>query len=304
MKKLNPLTADIALLGVAIVWGATFVVVKNAIEIVPVYQFLVIRFLISFLLLFPAVFTSLKSITAKEIKYGVILGVFLFMGYAFQTIGLQYTSASKAGFITGMAVVLVPIFSWMLFNEVPGKIVIFGTFLAFLGLGLLSLQGSLNIEYGDLLVLGCAVSFAFHITYVSKFAGQGRTTILTIIQIAMVALLSLPFSIMQEGWPRIYWTTDLLTAIIITGLFATTIAFFLQTYMQRFTSAAHTALIFSTEPVFAALFAYLLIGEILSPRGILGGALILLGMLISETSNMSWTGELDKLKKLKLNRGE
>ena len=281
-KQFNTFIADGSLLAVALVWGATFVIVKNAIETMPVYQFLVIRFTLAFILIALSCFKTLKNFTLKEIKIGVILGIFLFLGYAFQTVGLQYTSASKAGFITGMAVVLVPLISSAMFKETPHLAAIGGTILAFVGLSFLSLQGSLSLQLGDILVLLCAVSFAFHIIYVGKMTGQGRSSALALIQIGMVALLSLPFSIIVEGWPKINWSLDLMTALFITSFLATAMAFFLQTYMQRFTTATHTALIFSTEPVFAAVFAYFLTGEILTSKGVLGGVLILLGMLLSE----------------------
>ena len=280
--------ADIALLLVTLIWGSTFVMVKDVVAGFTVYRFLTIRFALATLALIPLSAKRLISATKRQIGAGVLIGLFLFAGYAFQTTGLKYTTASKAGFITGLSVVLVPILSTLLLRDKPTWQAMLGVILSTAGMAVLSLNTDLSVGRGDLLVLGCAISFALHIVAVSAFAPRMDTLILSTVQIATVAVISGIASGLQGEWASTI-QMPVWGAAAFTGILATAVAFGVQNAAQRFTSPTHTALIFTAEPVFAALFGYLLASERLTPRIVSGGALIMAGMIAGE---MRWTQSL------------
>ena len=263
--------------------------VKEAVTTFPVFAFLAVRFALATLALLPFWLLARRARSEKTSQKngvdawmrGVLIGCFLFAGYAFQTAGLQYTTAGRTGFITGLSVVIVPLFSAVLLRRRPGRWAAAGVALATVGMLLLSWQGDWHIGLGELLVLGCAFSYAAHITAVGAFAPAVDVLDLTIAQIATVGILSglaTAFFERPHGLPgsQVWW------AAAFTGILATSVAYGLQTAAQRFTSPTHTALIFSAEPVFAAMFGFLLAGELLGAKEAVGCGLILLGMLTAE----------------------
>jgi drug/metabolite transporter (DMT)-like permease len=318
----HQLTADASLLFVTAVWGATFVMVQDAVTGFPVFAFLAMRFALAALVLLPFFLHSQNSLqprpfdasndaagdTARSNDFsrsgqllatkvattnwlpGILVGLALFTGYAFQTFGLRETTPAKAGFITGLSVVLVPLGQAIFLRRPPRRNSIVGVALATVGLALLSLQADLSISRGDLLVLGCAVAFAAHILLVGRYAPGWPPLRLALVQIATVAVLSGAAALLLERpvpWPP----SNVWFAAAFTGLLATALAFFVQSRAQQATSPTHTALIFAAEPVFAGLFSFLLIGETLGPRQILGSALIVAGMLVSELRRRTMNDE-------------
>jgi len=273
--------ADGLLLLVALIWGSTFVLVKQSVAQFPVFAFLSLRFLLAAVALLPILGQRLLSCGAETLRSGFVVGLALFGGYAFQTAGLRYTTASKAGFITGLSVVIVPLLSAALLARRPSSSTTLGVVLCTTGLGLLTLGRDLHPSPGDLLVLGCALCFALHIVTVGLFAPRNHALTLTWIQVAVVALLSAAASMVTEDWPNHIPRTIWLSAAF-TGVLATALAFGVQNAVQRSTTATHTAVIFATEPVFAAVFGLLLAGERFTSAGLLGSALILCGMLVAE----------------------
>lgn len=268
---------DAALLIVTFVWGFTFVMVKESLSFVGPFTFLFYRFSLSFLLLIAISMKKLRKINIYVTKYGILIGIFLFSGYGFQTVGLQYTTPASAGFITGLSVVIVPFLSMALLKKRPGKNSLLGVLCAFLGLLFLSFQ-QLRMNYGDFLVLLCAFSFAMHIVLVGKFAPFNDPFLLTTVQIGTVAGLSFLFRKEQD----IILNSTVLEALIITALFATVMAFLIQNIAQRSTPPTRTAVIFAMEPVFAAVSSFVLIHEVFTLRKIIGCLLILSGMVITE----------------------
>ena len=283
MERVPRIWADFSLLLVTLVWGATFVVVKWAIADLPPFPFLAIRFALAFLSLLPFVILNRQKPNRRTIVKGLGIGIFLFSGYAWQTIGLQYTTASNAGFITGLSVVLVPALVAITTRTLPSRSLLFGVLSATTGLALLSLGNDFRLNQGDLMVLMCALSFALHIFFVGRFAPNADATTLAAAQILSVSILSGIFSLLTPQ-PPIHFTTNVWFGLLLTAIPATSAAFFVQTKMQQFTSSAHTALIFAAEPVFSAVFAYFLAGETLTFRGLVGAVLVLAGMLIAEFS--------------------
>lgn len=281
-SRRRQLSADLLLLLVTAVWGGTFVMVKDAVSAYPVFGFLTVRFALATLALLPVAARRLRRLGWRGWGAGALIGLFLFAGYAAQTIGLRYTSASKTGLITGLSVVIVPLLSAAVIRRRPAAGALLGVGLATVGLVLLTLgptQG-LAIERGDLIVLGCAVGFAAHIVAVSVFAPRMDALALTFVQVLTVAVLSLGASYLEGEWTAP--TGPVWFAAAFTGVLATAVAFGAQNVVQRFTTPTHTALIFTAEPVFAAAFGVLLAGEALLARGVAGGILIVAGTVASE----------------------
>lgn len=289
MKK--TFLADLSLLLVAFVWGTTFVLVQNAIASLPPHTFNAIRFLMAsiLLLLFLLLFyrEQLKAITKKMIVSGITLGIWLFCGYAFQTVGLLYTTSSKAGFITGLSVVLVPVFALLVLKQKPKWPSVLGVAVAVIGLYLLTLSDSLSLNKGDVLVFLCAISFAFQIILTGKYAPNFPPMALALIQIFTVSILSTFAALISENWKSGVSVSNLLQshviwALLITAGPATAFAFLAQTICQRFTTPTRVALIFAMEPVFAALAAFVWSEEILGYKALTGCLLIFMGMILSE----------------------
>ncbi|MGB9679861.1 MAG: DMT family transporter [Thermoanaerobacteraceae bacterium] len=275
------LRSDLVLVLVTIIWGSTFIIVKNAIEILPVYNFLFIRFSIAFFLLAIIFYKKLLNIDKRTLIISSAIGTMLFAGYAFQTMGLMYTSASKSGFITGFSVVLVPIFEAFFLKSKPSRAAVTGIVLAVIGLFLLTTNVNFSINFGDFLTLLCAFAFAMHIILIAKFASSVDTFVIATLQIGVVAILSGIASFTFET-PVIPTNFSVWGAIIITGVFATAFAYVAQNTMQAYTTATHTALIFSLEPVFSAVAAFLIAGEVMSLKAITGGIFMLLGIILAE----------------------
>ncbi|WP_100333653.1 DMT family transporter [Bacillus alkalisoli] len=288
MKK--TLTADLLLLFVAFIWGSTFVLVQNAIAILPPFTFNAVRFLLAGIPLLVLLLLARKKgnwVVEKEVMLpGVILGVWLFFGYGLQTLGLVYTTSSKAGFITGLSVVLVPIICFLWLKEKIHQQAIVGVSIATFGLYLLTMFDYLAFNIGDFFVLLCAVSFAVHIVLTGKFTKIYTAIALTTVQIFTVAILS-TFSALLFEKPWLLDSQDLfhfevVFALLICAFLATTVAFFIQTHVQKFTSPTRVALIFAMEPVFAAITGYLWANERLSTFAVVGCIFIFVGMILAE----------------------
>ena len=285
-KQLPQWVADLSLLMVTVIWGTTFVVVKNAIgEMTPMY-FLALRFSLAalVLLVIPGTVCGLKRAWRKTLLPGALLA----MAYLLQTYGLIHTTASRAGFITGLSVILVPLFVSAIDRRRPSALVLTGASISTIGLALMSGGGSSPLNIGDLLVMGCAVGFALQIIVVGRRAADLPPLSLTLGMLGTAALLFWPGALQELFYhdTRALPSTNAIMAILTTAILATSLAFYLQCRMQRFTTPSHTALIFSAEPVFAALFAFLLAGEILGPLGIFGGTMIVLGIVVVEALPM------------------
>lgn len=280
------LQADLALTGNAFIWGATFVIVKDALYDASPVVFLTLRFTLATAILLVLFRRQLGSWEAW--RAGVWVGVFLFAGYAFQTVGLQFTTPSKSAFITGLSVVLVPVLLAAVFRRWIGGWPALGVLGAAVGLYFLVVPpGRLEINWGDLLTLGCAFSFAGHIILLGRFSPRHPAGLLVTAQVATasgLALASLPLlaALGRRHALAFEMTPRLAAEVVITAAFATALTFLVQTWAQKHTTPTHTAIIFSLEPVFAWLTSYLVSGELLGARGTLGAALILAGIVVAE----------------------
>jgi drug/metabolite transporter (DMT)-like permease len=213
---------------------------------------------------------------------GAIAGGFLFAGYAFQTIGLQFTTAPKSAFLTGLTAVMTPLLGACVYRKKPRALEIGGVLLATGGMALMTLPGAGGaINRGDLLTICCAACYAAHILTLSRYSATASFELLATAQIGISALLAWSLFHAMET-PHIRWTLGVWAAIAITGIFATALAFTFQAWAQRYTTSTRTALIFMLEPVFAWITSYVLTGESLSARAAAGAGLILTGILVVE----------------------
>jgi len=274
---------DGSLVAVSLVWGATFVLVKQALADVSTLLFLTLRFSIAAIVLAVIFRKEFRAPNARaSLLRGAFAGIFLFGAYVLQTAGLKFTSASKAGFITGLYVPLVPIIGGLIHQKFPQISELVGIATACVGMFLLTVQTDiLDIGRGDLLVAGCAVAYSLQMVILGRFAPVSNMGVLTVAQIATGALVGAATFWWVEP-VRITWSGNVWVALAVTSLLATALAFTIQTWAQRWTSPTRTALIFAAEPVFAWITSYLLLGEVLSRRAVVGAALILGGILMVE----------------------
>lgn len=292
--------ADLVLVLIAIIWGTTFTVVHETVATFPVFALIALRFACAAAVFVPTLAPSAGRqrvrLDRRGMKVGIVLGALLFVGFATQTLGLQYTSPARAGFITGLNVVLVPLLG-LGFGQRPPQRALAGVGLAVVGLVVLSWgcrlpwlgcgsaadSGAQQQWLGDLLILVCAFAFAMHIVAVSRWANALPVMPVNLVQLVVVAVLAGMIALAVDR-PLPQPTLAVWGAALFLGLIATALVFALQLALQRHTTATHAALIFALEPVFAALFSWLWTGEALTPAVWLGGGLMLLGVIVAEIS--------------------
>jgi drug/metabolite transporter (DMT)-like permease len=280
--------ANLALFVVTLIWGSTFVIVKSTLDTVSPFLLISSRFWaaalslgVVYLLYRPA-----KS-NSPVVRDGILTGLVLAVGFITQTLGLMTTEAGKTAFITGLNVVMVPVFSIYLLKVKPERSAIYGVILATIGLGFLTLDKNLSFAPGDLWVLLCAVFFALHIIITDQISPRHEVITFTLIQMITVAIVSLTISLIL-GYDKLIPPISALPSLLYLGVVATGVVFGLQTWAQRHTSPTHTALIFVLEPVFAAIFAVIFTNERLAGWEWFGGFMILLGMVVAETRNIDF----------------
>jgi len=275
--KSSPTIASVALVGITAVWGYTFLVVQDATARMPVMDFLAWRFLVASVVMIALRPTCLRNVTRLELLRGVGLGTILGLGYIAQTYGLRYTSAAISGFITGMFVVLTPVMSWILLRRKTNRNTWLVVALATVGVALLSLNGW-SAGIGELLTLACAVFYAIHIVLLGEWSSRYEPYAFALLQIGSVAVISLiaavPGGIVVPPDPGVWGVVG------ITGVVATAVAFFVQTWAQSLVSATRAAVVMTMEPVFAGLFAVVIGGNQLTLRTLGGAACILAAMFI------------------------
>ncbi len=280
------LKAHILLVLITLIWGATFVVIKNALADVTPLFFNAVRMSLAAVILALIFHKELRHLTAGASAYGTLIGACMWMGNELQTSGLQYTTPSKSAFLTGVAVVLVPVFLALFWKRTINRWSAVGIAMAFVGLYLLTVPSSStgnlqSIHRGDLLSLGAAVIFAFHIIFMGRATEKHSWRQIAVVQTSAAALLMIITVPIAEK-AAVVWSPPVISGILITGFLSLALSFSVQAWAQQFTPATHTALIFSLEPVFAWLTSFLFLGERLGTRAGFGALLILAGVLTSE----------------------
>lgn len=280
-RKRRAYLADAGLVGITVIWGSTFVVIKDALGGVGPFEFVALRFAIAFVALAVIFHRRLMRLGPAGVRAGLIIGLFLFAGYALQTAGLRLTTASMSAFITGLCVVMVPIVAFLALRQRIGGGAIVAVLLAPIGLWLLTNGQQTSFGAGELLTLACAAAFAAHITSISAYAACYDAIGLAIIQVGVVAVLATAATLGFER-PLILPDQAVWFSVLYTGLLGSALVLGVQTRIQQYTTATHAALVFSLEPVFAALFAYFVAHETLHGTGLIGAALLVGAMVIAE----------------------
>jgi drug/metabolite transporter (DMT)-like permease len=300
------LRAYLLMLFVVAVWGSTFVLIKGALVDATPAAFNLVRMSLAFGLLAVAYHRSWRGIRRGHLAAGAVVGFFLAMGYQFQTIGLVRTTPSKSAFITGLVVVLVPLFSSVPVLRPPNARsprwnAYTGAALAFVGILLLTAPASLqapghvgalggitgmlpdfsSINLGDMLTFGCAIGFAFHCLALSHISPRIPFQPLALLQVGFCALF-MAISLPMIEHPQIHFTPRLIVALAIASALATAAAFSIQSWAQAILPSTHIALLLTMEPVFAWIASFLFTGERLGMRPAVGAFLILSGIALTE----------------------
>ena len=281
-----------ALILVTVIWGGGFVASDIALESMKPFQIMMVRFLLAYVLMGVISRGQRKSEEklkdrAGAIKAGVLMGVTLFMGFAFQIIGLQYTTPSKNAFLTALNVVIVPFIAFVILKKKIGAKGIIGAVMSVLGVALLSLNGNFTVSLGDGLTLFCAVGFAFQIFFTSEFVKKYPASVLNMVQMFTAFVLS-AISLMIFGENDFQVTTQGWLSALYLGVVSTTICYLLQTACQKYIDETKAAIILSMESVFGTIFSILILHEVVTVRMVIGCAVILAAVIIS---NMSETSE-------------
>jgi len=293
MKKYLPETL---LMLNTIIWGSTFVIVKSALADISPLLFISVRFLFATIILLPFAFKIFKDINRAAFWGGILLGILYFIGFSTQTIGLNYTTATKSAFITGMFIIFTPLFQTLIEKKPPSRGVTIGVILAILGLifltskgdTLLSVFSEINESFniGDFFTLICAIVFSLYLVYLDIISKKSDYKPLVFLQISVTGVCGILFSLLFTVWEvekiHFNFSSNLLFAILYTSVLATVITTTIQTMYQKFVTPSVAGIILSFEPIFAALFAFFMLNEKISNFGLIGCLLIFCGLLISE----------------------
>ncbi|PXY02185.1 EamA/RhaT family transporter [Marinifilum breve] len=264
-----------------IFWGMTFVFIKDAVSLMSVAGFLGYRFLLAGFVLALIFIKRIKRLDRTTLKYGALMSLPLLSSFLAQTIGLQYTSASKGGFITGLSVVFVPVILSIIQRKLPSSNIFIAVLMATIGLAMLTLSSSLDLNIGDSWVFFSAILFAIYIIMVGKISRKCDGILLSVTQFLIVGIVCTTYAGIN-GELFVPTQYKLWQAILFTALFATAFMYTVQNYYQKYISEITTSIIFSFEPLFAAITAFFYLNEELTEKTILGGLLIFVGILFAE----------------------
>src|SRR5690606_32817075 len=282
-----------ALILTTLIWGGTFPIIKNALANISPMLFITLRFSLASILVLPFILKILKNTPRKALIGGMFLGLIYFLGFAAQTAGLKFTSASISGFITGTFILFVPLFQLIIEKRMPGKGNIIGIILVLIGLVFLSSKGTSfltifselgdNFNTGDFLTFICAFFFAWYVVYLDLVSKKFNYIPLVFMQLAVTAvgsaLFMIFFALTEIESPKIILNEAVITALVDTFLLATILTTTLQTKFQKVISPAKQGMILSFEPIFAAVFAFFMLQEKITNFGFIGCALIFCGLV-------------------------
>ncbi len=281
--KKSSVYADLALLLVAMVWGGGFIAVKDSLNIITPFYQMAMRFSLACIIMCVVFYKRVKTVSKTQLKNGFIIGIFLFLGFALQTVGIKYTTAGKSAFLTAIYVVIVPFLQWIIFKKRPDNYSIGGAFICLVGISLLTIDGNgFSISYGDTLTLICAFGFAGQILAIAKYVENDDPIILTAVQLGGAAILSIIVAMIFEPFP-VNMNLETTASIIYLAVFSTTLAFLLQNIAQKYTSSTHAAIILSLEAFFGALFSVMLLDEVFTLLMLIGCILIFIAIITTET---------------------
>ena len=279
--------ADGILILVTLCWGVSYLLMDISLEELDPFTLNAFRFLGAFAIAALVSFKKIRTVNKTTLKYSLLVGFALVFVYIGATFGVKYTSLSNSGFLCALTVVFTPILAWLFFKKAPGKKLTFVVILCFIGIALLTLGDdfSINMEHlkGDMLCLMCAVAYAADLLLTEKAVSHEEVDAynLGVFQLGVTGALNLIMALIVET-PQAPQTMEVWSAVIFVSVFCTGVAFVLQPVAQQYTTASHVGVIFTLEPVFAAVVAYFFAGEILSFKAYLGAALMLASIFIME----------------------
>ena len=288
-RKITHLQADLGLLLATFFWGSSFIPVKTLMRDLTPYQMITIRFFIAGVMLLPFMIPRWKKLDSAEkttiLKASFFLSVFSFVGFAFQTIGIQYTTATNAAFVTGLNIVFVPMLLSILGHHKPGMKTWLCILVALVGLGIFSIGDNWTINYGDLLVLVCALVFAVHVIYTSRITLIHNPLLIAGIQFLLQFVYGLCFYLFFDRHRGVMPNQVQWISLVYLSIFSTCATGLLQSYFQKHTDTSRAAIIYIMEPVFAAILGYFILGEVLNLRQGFGACMILGAMIFAELSS-------------------
>lgn len=289
MQKQSSLQAELLLVGITVLWGGTFVLIKDAVQFVPPFAFNTLRFGIALAVVLLLFGKYIRAFSMREVQRGVLLGVLYSVGFFLQTIGLQYTTVARSSFITGSLVVLVPFAYWFVERRRTTLFQKIGVATAALGLWMFTNPSNGGINVGDILTFISAAGWALYICYLDVYTREtpvdnafGHTVRLVFFQFGISFALGALGWVVLEPFHIDFMTQRVVTAVLYTALLASVVATLVQTHFQHRTTPVKAALIFALEPVFASAIAFVAIGENIGIREIVGGTCILGGVLLGE----------------------
>lgn len=293
MKKQSK--ADLMLFIVTLFWGASYLLIKISLSYMGEINLIALRFTIGFILSFIIFYKRILKVDFKTVKYAMILSSILFVDYIILNYGIKYSSVTNAGFINSLTVIFIPILSALFFKQKPEKQLVAGICLCTLGIGLLTINGRFQVGFGDVMCIINAVLYAVHIIITGKLTKGADSVSLGVLQLGFVGLYSTVFCFIFET-PQLPSNLQCWSAVLVLSIFCTAFAFVVQTTSQQYTSAAHTGIIFTLEPVFSAIIAFFFAGEVLTVKGYFGAAILLIGVLLGEVDIKSLYENTSKKK--------
>ncbi|MBN2796298.1 MAG: DMT family transporter [Clostridia bacterium] len=283
ISKKKQYLSDLSLFFVAFVWGGGFVAVKDALNTMTPLLLMAYRFILASVIMYIFLHRKIGKLSKSDFKKGSVVGTILFLAFAAQTFGLQYTTASKQGFLTATYVVMVPFLFWVLYKKRPPLKAFIGSMLTIVGIALVSVNSEMIFSKGDALTLLCALLFAMHILSIEYFTKDMNVFKLAFLQLAVAAVLFTVSAVLFE--PVVFTLTNReIYAIVYLALFSTFACFTVQTIAQKYTTSSHASILMSLESVFAAVLGILLLNEVLTPLMIIGCVLIFVAIIIIEVN--------------------
>ncbi|OUS76996.1 EamA family transporter [Paenibacillus sp. MY03] len=283
---MKPQKADFLILIVTMCWGSSYLFMKIGLDSLSAFNIVALRYGLAFIICLPILVIRFRSINLKSVIFSFGLGFLLFAVSASIIFGLKNTTASKAGFLASLTVIFVPLLSALIIKKKPELNVIAGVFASIVGIGLLTLNDRMSIMPGDFLCMLAALLYAFHILLTGSAAKVADVINLGILQLGFAGGFGLLFAFIFEV-PKLPSSYESWKAVLVLSVVCSAFAYITQTIAQKYTTPTHTGLIFSLEPVFAAVFAYLSAHELLPIKGYVGAAFILLGVMIAEIKRLN-----------------
>jgi len=280
--KKEKVLSVVALTLVALTWGTSYAIIKDALNTISPFTLMSLRFGLSTIVLSILFHRRLKKIKRKDVFQGSIIGIFMFISFFTLVTGISYTTASKQSFIIGAYVLVVPFLSWIINKKKPDAYSIIGTALATIGIGLLTINGSFYINKGDLISILCAIAFAFHMIAIEYFSKDIDPIISTIVQFAVTAVLFIILTGAFESFNFVL-TSKLVKSVSYLVIVTTVIAFATQNIAQKYISVTSTALILTLESTFGGVFAVIVLHETMTFQMIMGCIIVLIGIVIGES---------------------